>query len=142
MARTHVGPDAITFEDVEGKRTQVKLTDFLGKKASDLHGLLLWGIFYQLVEINQRLGSYDHETKHGKGVQGLLAQMTISGVQSAAKLDELLTTMTAIKTQTDSQIANAPTPENAMDQALKLMRAMGMDPTAVTSPAGGNGAGD
>jgi hypothetical protein len=145
---THVSAEQITWENAAGERTVIKLSSLTGSgpQPKDRNGLLLWGVFYQLVELNQRLGGYDQEGKAGSGMTGLLAQLRVSNLETSDKLGKLLEVMERLESQASAAQSNAQSPQQMMTQALEMVRNLGIETPAGGFPTGGpgrdNGSGD
>ncbi len=143
---THVSPEQITFENAAGERTIIKLSSLTGSgpQPKDRNGLLLWGVFYQLVELNQRLGTYNQEAKTGAGMTGLLAQVRVSNLETSERLGKLLEVMERVASQAVAAQANAPDPQKMMTDAINMMRNLGMPaaPGDVAAAGRDNGSGD
>ena len=144
---TTVSAEQLVFENAAGERTIIKLSSLAGSgpQPKDRQGLLLWGIFYQLVELNQRLGVWNNEARTGTAISGLLAQSAASNIETSEKLGKLVELMEGLATQAATAQANAPSPQAMMTQAMQMMREMGMETPPggfpVPGASGGNGSG-
>lgn len=143
----NVGPNSLVVADAEGE-PQCEINVFKMAAAGDRHGILLWGIFTQLIQINRAFGSYDHKARTGSGLAGMLGQQTISAIETAERVGLMLQAIQDMQAQADQAAAAAPTASSAMGDVLKIMKELGVDvPEQVFAAAGkldagsgGNGA--
>ncbi len=81
-----VSHDAIVFQNEAGEDVaEISLRRLAKRK--DQTGLLLWGVFFQLVELNGRLGTIDLEAGKASGLVGIGAQTAnnVNGVVEELK---------------------------------------------------------
>lgn len=148
----HVTPDLVTFTDVEGDRTTIKLHDLFPQDPTratpeERAALLNWGCFFQLVEIsqatrqiNQRLGTVDIEKGEGSGLSGLVAQEVVSMIEVSEKLGALVQAFEDI----EKRAAAAPPsdPATVLAQARDLVGGLMGDLTGAARPGGNSGSGE
>ena len=133
----------IVFEMADGKRRIVRLVDLMkGDQESqpDSQQLLLWGIFYQLVELNQRTGDVDMEKGEGSGLAAFAAQQTNTLANLGEKLDKLNESMGVLRARVE---APPPDTNKIMADAMEMMRktlgglSQGQPPPIVQRPGNG-----
>ncbi len=145
MSKLHVSHEALTFEEADGQRVTIKLTDLFGRESqqqpTDTHGLLLWALFFQMVELNHRLGTYDNEKHEGVGIAGMLAQVTLSGIETSQKVGQLVTKFEDMQARNDAAQAAQRSPAELLADAMTVMSAAGFTMPSATEAESGNGSG-
>jgi hypothetical protein len=141
MSKLHVSHEALTFEEADGSRQVVKLTDFYAHpdQAPDRHGLLLWALFFQLVELNHRLGTYNSEKREGVGLSGMLAQVMASGIETSAKVGQLVTKFEDAEARNAAVMASQRSPTEMLGEAMAAMSAAGFTMPSAAPAESGNG---
>ncbi len=80
----------------------------------EISALLQFGIFFELAQLNQRIGSVNLATKQGVGLQALVGQQTVSMIEISEKLGKLTDQLDQMLSQ-----AAAASSGVGMDKAVK-----------------------
>ena len=144
-----VTPDLVTFSLADGDRRTIRLQDLFASfgaskdecdaeaRAVQRQGLLLWGCFYQLVEIsqvarqiNERLGHVNMEKAEGSGLTGLNAQQTTSLIECSKHLGTLVELFQTIeqRSQEGGKMNIAAVMAEASKHVAEVMGAAGSPP--------------
>lgn len=140
-----VEQNRIVFTVPTGQNAAIKLEDLIeDEDGVDVHGLMLFGIFYQLARISNGIGEMDLGTREGSGLMALATQQAATMME----ISNSLSTLNGHLEMLAKRVSDAPMPDinKVMGDALKMAKEHlgGMSPAAATvnRPGPGPGTGD